>query len=157
MKNIQRSIPAYLVAFPIATLLTFGSAQADDFAGPYYGEVLRVIDGDNFEAKVDIWPTVSATVSVRIKGIDAPELFRPSCPQEKLGAMEARDDLESLLPPGTLVRLEEVQADDFSGRVVAVAYRQGPDRGRTLVELLLNRGNVVAWEPGQADVDWCSQ
>ncbi|MGB3554695.1 MAG: hypothetical protein WBA25_08655 [Jannaschia sp.] len=115
-----------------------------------------MIDGDNFEANVKIWPTISSTVSVRIRGLDAPELFRPDCPQEKLGAQEALADLEDLLPEGTLVRLEQVAADAFSGRVLAVVFRQGPERGRTLQELLHNRGIVQNWAPGEPAIDWCS-
>lgn len=132
------------------------TAQANVFSGPYYGTVSRVIDGDNFEATVELWPTTSATVSVRIKGIDAPELFRPKCAQERLGAIEAKSDLEELLlTDETEIRLQEVEADSFSGRVLAVVFRQKEERGRTLSELMLNRGNVVVWTGDGDDVDWC--
>jgi endonuclease YncB( thermonuclease family) len=37
-------------------------------------EVVRVIDGDTFEARVRIWPGMDVTTRVRLRGIDAPEL-----------------------------------------------------------------------------------
>ncbi len=140
----------------LAGLLATTATFAEEFAGPYFGEVVRVIDGDNFEAKIEIWPTISSTVSVRIAGIDAPELFRPQCPQEALGARAAKEALRELIPPKTEVRLEHVEADSFSGRVLAVVYRQKLERGRTLTELLLNRDVVELWTPGDPDIDWCA-
>jgi endonuclease YncB( thermonuclease family) len=131
------------------------SALSQVFEGPYYGQVVRVIDGDNFEATVELGPTISATISVRIRDIDAPELFRPRCPQERLGAIKAKDDLEYPLPAGTEIRLEDVEADSFSGRVLAVAFRQGDERGRKLEDLMLNRGTVVGWSGVGEAFDWC--
>jgi len=60
-----------------------------------------------------------------------------------------------ILPIGTRVRLENVEVDAFSGRVVADVLRQGTDRGRTIVELMMNRGNVVLWTPDQPNIEWC--
>lgn len=125
--------------------------QDSGFNGPYFG----VSVGDNFEAKLEIWPTILSTVSVRIRGIDAPELFRPECLQEALGAADALGDMIEILPIGTRVRLENVEADAFSGRVVADVLRQGTDRGRTIVELMMNRGNEVLWTPDQPNIEWC--
>ena len=133
-------------------------AAATDFPGPYFGDVIRVIDGDTFEAKVEIWPTISATVNVRLKGIDAPELNRSKCPQEKIGAMDARDAMVEIIPPGTQVRLENVENGSFAGRVIADVFRQVDVRGRTLIELLRNRdAPVCPWIPGQPDIDWCGE
>jgi micrococcal nuclease len=141
--------------FAIILIGTASLAQDHGFNGPYFGVVERGVDGDNFEAKVEIWPTISSTVSVRIRGIDAPELFRPECLQEALGAADALGDMIEILPIGTRVRLENVEAAAFSGSVVANILRQGTDRGRTIVELMMNRGNVVLWTPDQPNIEWC--
>jgi endonuclease YncB( thermonuclease family) len=45
-----------------------------EFAGPFQAELVRVIDGDTFEARVRIWFGQEITTLVRIRGIDAPEL-----------------------------------------------------------------------------------
>jgi micrococcal nuclease len=139
-----------------AALPTKGKCDEGLFSGPYFGEVIRVIDGDTLEAKVELWPTISATVSVRLKGVDAPELTRPECAPEALGAKAAKEAMDEVLQPGTRIRLEAVEEDSFSGRVVADAFRQGDERGRTLVELLKRRGAICPWKPGQPDIDWCS-
>jgi endonuclease YncB( thermonuclease family) len=35
-------------------------------------EVLRVLDGDTFEARVRLWPGLDVTTKVRLRGVDAP-------------------------------------------------------------------------------------
>lgn len=40
----------------------------------YPAEVVQVIDGDTFEARVHLWPGLNVTTRVRLRGIDAPEL-----------------------------------------------------------------------------------
>ena len=53
-------------------------------------EVLRVIDGDTFVARVHIWPGMDVTTRVRLRGIDAPELHA-RCEEERSQALAARD------------------------------------------------------------------
>jgi endonuclease YncB( thermonuclease family) len=36
-------------------------------------EVLRVLDGDTFEARLHLWPGLEVTTWMRLRGIDAPE------------------------------------------------------------------------------------
>src|SRR5262249_6058564 len=48
-------------------------------------DVLRVIDGDTFEAQVHVWPGMEITTKVRLRDIDAPEL-RAHCSQERVRA-----------------------------------------------------------------------
>jgi micrococcal nuclease len=51
--------------------------------------VLRVLDGDTFEARATVWPDLEVTVAVRIAGIDAPEL-QSHCARERELAGAAR-------------------------------------------------------------------
>src|SRR5581483_6741252 len=62
-------------------------------------QVLRVLDGDTFEARVRVWPGLDITTKVRLRGIDAAEL-RARCPEERLKAETARDALIALLSEG---------------------------------------------------------
>jgi micrococcal nuclease len=141
----------------VTLALTGFTAQADvQFAGPYLGEVVRVIDGDTFEARVDIWPTVSATVSVRLRGFDAPEIFRPACEQERLKATLAKADMEDLLPIGQAVVLESVGPDSFAGRVVADVFRVATVNKVALDILLERREAVQPWNPNEPPIDWCA-
>lgn len=43
------------------------------FENKYFGQVLRVIDGDTFEVLIDLGFGVSQKFSVRLDGIDTPE------------------------------------------------------------------------------------
>ena len=63
-------------AIPAAPAVNRTPAPAGE-VGPrtgYPAEVLRVFDGDTFEARVRIWPGTDVTTKVRIRGIDAPEM-----------------------------------------------------------------------------------
>ena len=55
----------------------------------YSAEVLRVIDGDTFEARVRIWAGFEINTRVRLRAIDAPELHA-RCASEYLKAEAAR-------------------------------------------------------------------
>jgi endonuclease YncB( thermonuclease family) len=82
-------------------------------------EVLRVLDGDTFEARVHLWPGLDVTTRVRLRGIDAPEL-RARCIEEHDLAVAAREALRALLDEGQ-VGIMNVTLDKYGGRVLADA------------------------------------
>ena len=132
------------------------TAFAQLFEGPYPGEVVRIIDGDTFEANVKIWPTVSTTVSVRIRGIDAPETHRPACDEEAFKGDRARAELTERLPVGEPIELENVVADSFAGRVIADVMKQNERRVSNVGTLMARSQYVVEWVPGGEEKDWCA-
>ena len=91
-----------------ATEAAFASVSSDvplahrlDPGLVYPAEVIRIIDGDTFEARVRVWPGLDVDTKVRLRGIDAAfDRYdqRPSkskkvnslayCAQEVLGAAE---------------------------------------------------------------------
>jgi endonuclease YncB( thermonuclease family) len=85
----------------------------------YPADVLRVIDGDTFEARVRVWPGLDVDTKVRLRGIDAPELHA-RCADEHTKAEAARVALETILAEGG-VALSRVGIDKYGGRVDAVA------------------------------------
>ncbi|MGR3795172.1 thermonuclease family protein [Vannielia sp. SX4] len=148
MKLVYISILAAALAGP--------ALSKEIFEGPYYGKVVRVIDGDTFEAAVEIWPTISSTVSVRIRGIDAPEITQSSCDNEKYLGTLAKSALEEEIPPDTDIRLENVEAGSFAKRVIADAFRRNVERGTPLDRQMLRTSYVAIWEKGDPDIDFCS-
>ncbi len=78
-------------------------------------EVLRVLDGDTFEARVHLWPGLDITTRVRLRGIDAPEL-KARCGEERTKAEAARDALRAILDQGE-VGIARVTLDKYGGRV----------------------------------------
>ena len=101
-------------------------------SGSQPAQVLRVIDGDTFEARVRIWPGMDVTTLVRLRGVDAPEL-RGRCVGERAQALAARDALMTLLREGA-VAVARVTQDKYGGRVDAdVSTAQTADVGQALI------------------------
>lgn len=131
------SIPALVAALTLASI-SDAAAGGDLVAGPVEARVLRVIDGDTLEAEARIWPGHLVRVAIRIRGIDAPEL-RGGCAAEKAAARLARSALADLLA-GADVRLRNVGADKYFGRVVAdVTTAGGDDLAGRLIGLAMAR------------------
>lgn len=84
--------------------------------------VVEVVDGDTLVVRIG-----EAEEPVRLIGIDTPETVAPGRPVECYGP-EASQQLRTLLPPGTTVRLErDVEPRDQYGRLLAYVYRAGDD------------------------------
>ena len=120
----------------------------DAIPGPVPATVLRVIDGDTFEARAEVWPDIEVRVAVRVAGIDAPELHAP-CRRERELAAAARDLLRRELPPESAVLLTRIAHDKYAGRVTAEVWLSD---GRAAAPLLIDAGLAAAY--GQAR-DWC--
>jgi endonuclease YncB( thermonuclease family) len=124
-------------------------AHAGEIAGPVRASLVRVIDGDTVEADVHVWPGHTVRVSVRLRGIDAPEL-RARCTAEKTAALHAREALAHLLASGAF-HVRNVDGDKFFGRVVADI--ETPE-GEPIVDRLLTAGIVRPYD-GKARASWC--
>ena len=112
-------------------------------------EVLRVVDGDTFEARVNLWPGLDITTRVRLRGIDAPEM-KARCGEERNKAEAARDALRAILDQGE-VGIAQVSLDKYGGRVLASAStRATPD----VSAALLNAGMGRSYSGGQRN-SWC--
>jgi endonuclease YncB( thermonuclease family) len=85
----------------------------------YPAEVMRVIDGDTFEARVRVWPGLDVDTKVRLRGIDAAELHA-RCSDELAQAQAARAALITILDEGG-VTIWRVGIDKYGGRVDALA------------------------------------
>jgi endonuclease YncB( thermonuclease family) len=118
--------------------------------GIYSAEVLRIADGDTFEARVQVWPGIAITTKVRLRDIDTPEL-KARCSQERAKAEAARTRLSAILAEGS-VELSRVGLDKFGGRIDAAAStRSTPDVSAALLQAGLGRryagGRRESWCP----------
>ena len=112
-------------------------------------EVMRVLDGDTFEARVRIWPGMDITTRVRLRGIDAPEMHA-RCEDERLKAMAARDALVRILGEGT-VGISRIGQDKYGGRVDAdVSTARTTD-----VSVALLEGGFARRYSGGRRESWC--
>jgi endonuclease YncB( thermonuclease family) len=112
-------------------------------------KVLRVLDGDTFEARVRVWPGMDVTTKVRLRGIDAPEIHA-RCVEERAKAGAARDALAEILSEGA-VAVAGVAQDKYGGRVdAAVSTVATAD----VADALLARG-LVRLYAGKRRQSWC--
>ena len=97
--------------FPLAAtlLLLCGASQAAQAQVATDALVTGAYDGDTLYVEAAIWPGLTWTGSVRVLGVDTPEI-RGSCEVEETLAIAARDYVSNLLTDGT-VRLTQVQDD----------------------------------------------
>ena len=101
------------------------------FEGPVDADVVRVIDGDTFEAAARIWLGEAIDIHVRIEGIDAPELHA-HCREERRRAEAARDYLMDRIGDGE-VELSGVRYDKYGGRVRAVVRDARGNVGQAMI------------------------
>ncbi len=140
----MKNVCALIVLFVI--YIHHARAVASGF-GPAQSKVVRIIDGDTIKMRVAIWIDQELLISVRIAGIDAPEIFRPKCQQERTKAVAAKLFVEEFLSSHTAIILYDIQRDKYGGRVVARIETEKGDLGAALVAAKL----AVVGQKG----NWC--
>ena len=140
-------------------LATFSTAYSVPSSyGPYEGIVKRVVDGDTIKVDAFVAPGMIATFSVRVRGIDAPEVSR-ACEAERELGKQARDFVRNLYKPGDIVKLDDVGSDKYAGRVVANIYRKIPSGEfvKLSTELLI-AGLAVSYDGKSSHTKiWCPE
>jgi endonuclease YncB( thermonuclease family) len=124
------------------------SESSKSFDGPVQADVVRVIDGDTFEAAAKIWLGQAIDVHVRIEGIDAPELHA-HCDEERAHAEAARDYLAHRIE-GAAVQLSHVHYDKYGGRVDATVRDSTGD----IAAAMLKAGMAREYH-GERRQPWC--
>lgn len=147
--KMKSLIVAMLAAFlwPVPGV---AAQPGDMIPGPLEAEVLRVIDGDTFEARVFIWPGQTVTIGVRLAGVDAPEKYG-RCRRERVMAATAEKRLNDLLYRGALLR--NIRLGKYAGRVVAKVHSAG---GTDVAEVLIGEGLGRRYTGGARE-SWCDQ
>ena len=83
--------------------------------GEFDGLSGKVVDGDTLDCIFNLGLGIVVTGRVRLFGINAPEI-------SSLAGKAARDFLKTLLPEGTLVRIETFEREKF-GRFLSEVFR----------------------------------
>jgi endonuclease YncB( thermonuclease family) len=115
----------------------------------YPAEVVRIIDGDTFVARMRTGPGGEVETRVRLRSIDAAELHA-RCSKELRLALAARAALQRLLADGR-VMLSHVGPDKYPGRIDAnVATRSTND----ISAAMLSGGFARTYDGGRRGT-WC--
>lgn len=119
------------------------------------GEVIEVIDADTLKIKLHVLPGLEYVVSVRSRGVDAPEIFRPSCPEENELGQKAKASIARKFEPGRWVLVSDIQNDKYGGRILGKIERWASDRMKSVSEELLESNLAVPDPDGSSQYNWC--
>ena len=90
-------------------------------------EVLKVIDGDTFRARIDLGWRVFIEADVRLAGINAPEI-------DTMRGIQARAHLAELLPITGKVLIISTRLDRYGRAEAFVKMPDGRDLGKRLID-----------------------
>ena len=121
------------------------------WANSFYDVIVeRVIDGDTIVISIPNVPEVfGKKISVRIAGIDTPEL-RANCPYEKGLANRAKERVEGIIMKGRVVSLSNTKRDKYFRLLADVLVD-----GENVAAALVNEGLAVTYSGGKKR-DWCN-
>ncbi len=132
----------------LLSLMALAPVNAEEILNKYAGVVTSVYDGDTVTMEVLIWKGQKVEASIRLKGIDTPEI-RGKCSAEKLLAIKARDFVRELTL-GKLTILEAIpyegKADGKFGRIIGTLYTPN---GENINQMLLNKGLAREYDAGK--------
>jgi micrococcal nuclease len=137
-------------------VLAGGPASAVGLAQRYDGVVVQVIDGDTVEVELEVYRlgvrVFRVTERLRLDGVQAPELRRPSCDAERQAGQAARDWLDATITGQRLAVL--ISGPDKYGRALGDVIL--PD-GRLASTALIEAGYAAPWDGRGADKpEFCS-
>ena len=122
----------------------------DKYGAIVIDEVISVYDGDTFTVNIKNYPPISGErISVRINGIDAPEL-KGKCNKEIILARKAKQITVSMLRNAKVVELRNMQRDKYF-RIVADVYTDN----KSIAESLIKNDLAVIYNGGTKTKNWC--
>lgn len=96
----------------------------------YNATVVNVVDGDTFDADIDVGFYLRTRLRLRVLGINAPEMHGPS----HAAGVAARLFATTLLREGAKVALHTEKSDDFGRWLAKVTLPDGSDFGQTMID-----------------------
>lgn len=109
----------------------------------YKCKIVKVVDGDTFDAEIDLGFHVTMKRRVRMLGYNAPEIFggHYKTKEERDLGMEVKAALEAALSAGEVVLKTQLDEADKYGRVLAAAVVSGKPVNDDVKKL-----SEAAWE-----------
>jgi endonuclease YncB( thermonuclease family) len=138
-----------------AVLLIAGLCQSIDGAEVTYGNLKRVqyvrnYDGDTVTFNIpNIHPVIGDKVSIRVRGIDTPEI-RTKCEKEKVLGYKAKQVVADLFVGAKDITLTEVGRGKYFRLVANIIID-----GTNLSQILLDKQLAVVYNGGTKTKNWC--
>ena len=145
-KPPRPAFPAVRLALALAVAALAPSARGED----YIWLVIGAIDGDTVrvDASADIAAPELARLSVRLRGVDAPERGgRAACEAERVAGEAATAFVEAALASARAVAVRDPEWDKWGGRVLADLIVDG----RSLAAALIASGHGRAYAGGKRE------
>ena len=137
----------HLLTFLFSLVLL--QAFAADNYGSIKAEYVRNYDGDTITVNIPGWPgIIGKNITVRVKGIDTPEVKGKS-EKEKQLARTARRLVTSLLKNAKIIELRNMGRDKYF-RILADVYYDN----NNLAEILIKNKLAVSYDGGTKITDW---
>jgi micrococcal nuclease len=108
-------------------------------------------DGDTCYVTVPALPKELQSMSIRILGIDTPEI-RGECESEKQLAKKARELANSLFKSAKVIEFKDIDWDKYGGRILANVYLDGELYSDKLIAAGLAKSYF-----GETKESWCEQ
>lgn len=127
------------------------------FYGPYTLIAPIAIDGDTIKASVPVWPGMNIDASIRVIGVDTPELTPAGCATKaendaiRAAAVRAKEFVDAWISRNSPVVIGGVKQDTYSGRYDAVVTGSGGER---LSAALIQAGLGRVYNGGKRQT-WC--
>ncbi len=137
-----------LLIFLIIALPSYGHDVPPKLA--HRATIIRIIDGDTFEADIHIFINQILRNRIRIADIDTAEIKRSQCEAERQAGKQAKARLAKILPIDSMVTLSNARLDNF-GRVVSHVHH---DTLGNIGTLLLTENHARPYDASSKNF-WC--
>lgn len=115
-------------------------------------DVIHVIDGDTIKTKIADVPEPFDIISIRIRGIDTPEIRGIKCKKQKVIAYQAKlFVIDKIKNNNNKITLENIKVGKFGGRYVADVFTNNKNLGNQLIE----HGLAQPWNGTGKKPIWC--
>lgn len=149
MKRSVRHLLAALLLLPLSMCQPAFSSDDVYHDAVIVDEVVSVYDGDTVKVNIHSWPAViGQEISIRIRGIDTPEIRGEECQEEEDLGYKARDLVAALASDAQRVEIRQLGRDKYF-RLLGELWIDNQSVGALLIEQGLAReyygGTKTGW------------
>ncbi len=137
----------YISIIIVCFFLNIGIALADVEMREYRDKLCY--DGDTCYVTMPALPKTLSKMTVRILGIDTPEL-RGKCAKEKELAMKARIFANRTFREARVIEFKDLKWDKYGGRILSNVYLDG----YLYADMIINEQLAVPYDGGKKE-GWC--